>query len=293
MNNSTFKHKCKTIFQQLFHQFKRLLNSEFQSKDELLQLVKASLQQGIINTETYNILENTINLNHLQVRDIMMPKSQMIYIQEHADLSSIVSLVTQSGHSRFPVLSAHGETILGILHAKDLLRLHTAEYKDLNLHDLVRTANFVPESQALDVLLSDFKKNRNHMALVVDEYGQMIGFVTIEDTIEQIIGDIADEFDVDEEDPIKFLSAKHLVIKGDTEIAVFNQRLNAELPEAQFDTIAGLVTMQFGYPPKRGEEIQIEAFKFKILSASARHIKLLKCIDLRRMEQLDNEDMTL
>lgn len=293
MNKSTFKHKCKTSFHHFFHQFKRLLNLEFKSKEELIHLVKESFQQGIINPETYNILENTINLNLLQVRDIMTPKSQMVYIQENADLDSIVSLVTHSGHSRFPVLSEHGETILGILHAKDLLRLHTAEYKDLNLHDLVRTANFVPESKPLDVLLSDFKKNRNHMALVVDEYGQIIGFVTIEDTIEQIIGDIADEFDVDEEDPIKFLSAKQLVIKGDTEIDVFNQRLNAQLPEEQFDTIAGLVTMAFGYPPKRGEEIKIQAFKFKILSASARHIKLLECTDLRHIEKLDNEDMKL
>lgn len=293
MNKSTFKHKCKTSFHHLFHQLRRFLNLEFKSKEELIHLVKQSLQQGLINPETYSILENTINLNHLKVRDIMMPKSQMIFIQENADLSSIISLVTQSGHSRFPVLSEHGESVIGVLHAKDLLRLHTEEYKDLDLNDLVRMANFVPESKPLDALLSDFKKNRNHMALVVDEYGQMIGFVTLEDTIEQIIGDIADEFDVDEEDPIKFLSEKHLIIKGDTEIQVFNERLNAKLSEEQFDTIAGLVTMQFGYPPKRGEEILINHFKFKIISASARHIKLIECSDLRETSKIDNEDMKL
>ena len=293
MNKATFKHKCKTSFHHLLHQLRRILNLEFKSKEDLIHLIKQSFHQELINPETYSILENTINLNHLKVRDIMMPKSQMVYIQGNADLISIIALITQSGHSRFPVLSEHGEGILGVLHAKDLLRLHTDEYKDLNLNDLVRTANFVPESKPLDALLSDFKKNRNHMALVVDEYGQMIGFVTLEDTIEQIIGDIADEFDVDEEDPIKFLSPKHLIIKGDTEIEVFNERLNAQLSEDQFDTVAGLVTMQFGYPPKRGEEIKIEHFKFKIISASARHIKLIECIDLRQVDKLDNEDMKL
>jgi magnesium and cobalt transporter len=269
------------VFKQLARYIKQKVSLELQNKEELLQNLKVCHQNMIINHETYSILENTLHLADMQVRDIMMPKGQMIIIPHHADFTSIINIITESGHSRFPVVAEHSDDILGILHAKDLLALSDEEKHHLNLIDLARTAIFVPESKRLDALLSDFKQNRNHMALVVNEYGQTIGFVTLEDTIEQILGDIADEFDVDAEDPIKLLSDKHFILRADTELELLNQRFHTEFDDSQFDTIGGLLTAQFGYTPKRGEKINLQQFKFKVLSANSRRIKLVECIDKR------------
>lgn len=261
---------------------KNLIRMEPKNTEDLLHAIKISTEKLIINPETGMILENTINLSHLQVRDIMMPKNQMVMLAENASISEIIQTITESGHSRFPVISIHGEQILGILHAKDLLGI--AHDHELDISDILRNANFVPESRRLDALLTDFRKNRNHLAIVVDEYGQPVGFVTLEDTLEQIIGDIADEFDVDEEDPIRILNDTQFIMKGDTELELINQRLGTHFSDQHVDTIGGLVTSHFTYPPKRGEIIQIEQFQFRILSASARRIKLLECIDQRPQE---------
>jgi magnesium and cobalt transporter len=279
--------KFKTFLHQLNQlkiSLRNILHLEIRTKEELILKLKQCLELTIINPETYAIIENTLHLADLQVRDIMMPKGQMVFIPENADYKQIIGLVSQTGHSRFPVVAEHSDEILGILHAKDLLRLSDEEKHDLELTNLIRTANFVPESKRLDALLADFKQNRNHMALVVNEYGQTIGFVTLEDTIEQILGDITDEFDVDEEDPIKFLSEKHFILQGDTKLEIFNQRLQSKLDDSQFDTIAGVLTAQFGYPPKRGEKINFQHFKFKILSSNSRRIKLIECWDKRPNE---------
>lgn len=271
----------KLTLKKIKHQLKLFLHLEIHTKEDLQQKLKQSLKNNVINPEVYGILENTLNLADMQVRDIMMPKGQMIYIPENANYDDIIKRITDSGHSRFPVLAEHGDEVLGILHAKDLLHLSPEDKEDLDLSNIIRSANFVPESKHLDALLADFRQNRNHMVIVVNEYGQTIGFVTLEDTIEQILGDIADEFDVDKEDPIKSLSTKHYILRGDTELELFNQRLNTQLDDSQFDTIGGLVSAQFGYTPKRGEKINYKHFKFKILSANSRRIKLIECFDRR------------
>ena len=271
--------KMINLLKSLTVYFKNIFRVEPQNIDELLQTIKNCLQKLIINPETSMILENVIHLHAMQVRDIMMPKSQMICIPEQAHLSEMLQTIVNSGHSRFPVISEHGDEILGILHAKDLLTMKEDDHFDID--DLIRTVNFVPESKNLDALITDFRKNRNHLAIVVDEYGQAIGFVTLEDTLEQIIGDISDEFDVEEEDPIKILNQKQYVMKGDTELELVVQRLNHSFNALEFDTIGGLVTSYFAYTPKRGEIICIDDFEFKILSASSRRIKLLECTDKR------------
>jgi magnesium and cobalt transporter len=280
--------KFKTILHHL-KQFqislRNYLHLDIRNKEELILKMKQCLEKTIINPETYTIIENTLQLADLQVRDIMMPKGQMVVIPEKSDYKQIIGLVSHTGHSRFPVVAEHSDDILGILHAKDLLCLNDEEKHDLELTNLIRTANFVPESKRLDALLTDFKQNRNHMALVVNEYGQTIGFVTLEDTIEQILGDITDEFDVDEEDPIKFLSKKHFIMQGDTKLEVFNQRLQSNFDDSQFDTIAGVLTAQFGYPPKRGEKTHYQDFKFKVLNSNSRRIKLIECWDKRPNEE--------
>ena len=261
---------------------KKFFHWEIRSKEDLLFQLKQCSQNSIINHETCAIIENTLNLAEMRVRDIMMPKGQMISIHENAHYAEIIKLITESGHSRFPVLANHSDDILGILHAKDLLNINDHEKENIDLGDLIRSVNFVPESKRLDALLKEFKQNRNHMVIVVNEYGQPIGFVTLEDTIEQILGDIADEFDVDEEDPIKSLSLKHFIVRADTELDVFNERLNAQMDDTQFDTIGGLLTAQFGYTPKQGEKLNYKNFKFKILSANSRRIKLIECLDKRQ-----------
>lgn len=278
---SLIKFKIKHFFQNILRFFRHFFHPEIRTAEDLLHELKKCQQKSIINFETYTILENTIQLAHLQVRDIMMPKNQMVFIYNHATYDEIIELITQSGHSRFPVFLEHTDKVLGILHAKDLLRLSEEEQNELDLTDLIRDAHFVPESKRLNSLLSDFKQRRNHMAIVVNEYGQTIGFVTLEDTIEQILGDISDEFDVDEEDPIKSLAPNHYILRANTELEILNQRFNVSWSLKDIDTIGGFITNQFGYTPQRGEELSFEGFKFKILSANSRCIKLIECIDHR------------
>jgi magnesium and cobalt transporter len=212
----------------------------------------------------------------------MLPKKQMTCIDETAELKDIIRMVSQSGHSRFPVTDSKND-VIGILHAKDLLRFQTEDNPSYDLLDIVRQATFVPESRRLDLLLSEFRCNRNHMAIVVDEYGATAGFVTLEDIIEQIIGDIEDEFDIDEEAYIKTHGNTHYIIKAHTPINVFNEQLQAHFNDESYDTMGGIVMNHFGYLPKHGEKITIEEFEFKIINADARRIKLLECIDLRSM----------
>jgi magnesium and cobalt transporter len=286
MKTHTFLDTSKSILRNTIQRFRNFLRPEIRNSEDLIQELKQCLEKSILNFETYTILENTIQLSHLQVRDIMMPKNQMVFIYNHATYGEIIDLITQSGHSRFPVFVEHTDKVLGILHAKDLLRLSQQEKAELDLTDLIRNANFVPESKRLNSLLSDFKQRRNHMAIVVNEYGQTIGFVTLEDTIEQILGDISDEFDVDEEDPIKSLSPNHYILRADTELDIFNERLQVQWDLKEIDTIGGFITAQFGYTPQRGEELSYAQFKFKILSANSRCIKLIECIDERLDESV-------
>jgi magnesium and cobalt transporter len=227
------------------------------------------------------MIEGVILFSQMKVRDIMLPKQQMTCIDQEALLPDIINIVTQTGHSRFPVLGESKKEVVGILHAKDLLCFYEEDNPRFDLLDIVRHAVFVPESKRLDILLADFRRNRNHMAIVVDEYGEVSGFVTLEDIIEQIIGDIEDEFDIDEEAYIKTHKDAHYIIKGHTPIEEFNEQLQANFSDESYDTIGGIVMNNFGYLPKRGEIITIDEFEFKIINADARRIKLLECFDLR------------
>lgn len=227
------------------------------------------------------MIEGVIQFSQMRVRDIMLPKKQITFISLNDDFKKIIETVTSSGHSRFPVTGDSEDDIIGILHAKDLLRFHGQTDEELDLSDVIRLATFVPESKRLDVLLSEFRSNRNHMALVVDEYGAVSGFVTIEDVIEQIIGDIADEFDIDEEAYIKAHGDSQYIIKAHMPIEEFNEELNCNFSDETYDTIGGIVMAGFGYLPKRGEIITLDQFEFKVINADARRIKLLSCLDKR------------
>ncbi|MCE3043901.1 HlyC/CorC family transporter [Legionella sp. 16cNR16C] len=271
-----------------FVRLKQFLQVEPQNKDELISLLRDAQIRSLIDSETLGMIEGVIQFSQMRVRDIMLPKKQITFISLHDDFNKIVETVTSSGHSRFPVMDDDEDDIIGILHAKDLLRFNGHTEDEFDLSDIIRLATFVPESKRLDVLLSEFRNNRNHMALVVDEYGAVSGFVTIEDVIEQIIGDIEDEFDIDEEAYLKAHGDSQYIIKAHMPIEEFNEQLNCHFSDEVYDTIGGIVMAGFGYLPKRGEIITLDQFEFKVINADARRIKLLSCLDKRpRDKHLD------
>lgn len=265
-----------------FDRLKQFLQVEPQNKEQLVNLIRDAQIRSLIDAETLAMIEGVIVFAQMKVRDIMLPKQQMTCIPEDADLAEAIKIVTESGHSRFPVTSDSNDEVIGILHAKDLLRFQAQPDIEFDLVDIARETAFVPESKRLDSLLSEFRSNRNHMAIVVDEYGEVSGFVTIEDIIEQIIGDIEDEFDIDEEAYIKAHGNAQYVVKAHTPIEEFNEQMKADLSDENYDTIGGLVMASFGHLPKRGETTTIDQFEFKIINADARRIKLLECYDWRK-----------
>ncbi len=258
------------------------------NKEELIKILRKSQTANILNAEILTVLERAIAFDTLQVRDIMLPKKQMVCVSKDAELPELLKIVTESGHSRFPVTDDNNDSILGILHAKDLLRFQIEYDADMDLTDIVRQSPIVPESMRLDSLLNEFKNNRNHMAIVVDEYGGISGFVTIEDLIEQIIGDIADEFDIDEEAYIKSHGDKNYVIKAHMPIEEFNEQMHANFSDKVYDTIGGVIVAKFGHLPQSLETINIDGFEFIIKSADARCIHLIECFD-RRVKNEEKE----
>lgn len=271
-----------------FMRLKQFLQVEPQNKEELVGLLRDAHSRSLIDSETLAMIEGAILFAQMKVRDIMLPKNQMTCVPQDAELNDVIKIVTQSGHSRFPVTGDTTNDIIGILHAKDLLRFQAQEKTSFDILDIVRQTTFIPESKRLDILLSEFRANRNHMAIVVDEYGSVAGFVTLEDIIEQIIGDIEDEFDIDEEAYIKAHADAHYIIKAHTPIDEFNEQLHAHFSDEDYDTIGGIVMTNFGYLPKRGEVIMIDQFEFKVINADARRIKLLECFDRRPDHALIN-----
>lgn len=264
-----------------FTRIKQFLSLEPKSREDLIGLLRDAQSHALIDTETLAMIEGVILFSQMKVRDVMLPKNQITFISEDQSLHAIIQIISESGHSRFPVTSSNDSEIIGILHAKDLLRFQTQDEETFNLPDLIRQATFIPESKKLNVLLTDFRHNKNHMAIVVDEYGATSGFVTLEDIIEQIIGEIEDEFDIDEETYIKAHGAGHYMIKAHTPIDELNEQLHANFSDELYDTIGGIVMANFGHLPKRGEVITIEHFEFKVVNADARRIKLLECFDMR------------
>jgi len=267
-----------------FARLRQFLQGEPQNQEELVSLLRDAQIRSLINSETLDMIEGAIHFSKMRVRDIMLPKNQMICINQDDEFKDIIKTVTQTGHSRFPVTGENADEVICILHAKDLLRYQPGNTESFNLLDICRQATFVPESRRLDSLLSEFRSNKNHMAIVVDEYGEVSGFVTIEDIIEQIIGDIEDEFDIDEDAYIKAHGNAHYIVKAHTPIDEFNEQLKTHFSDETYDTIGGIVMNNFGYLPKRGETITIGFIEFKIINADARRIKLLECIDKRSQD---------
>lgn len=253
---------------------------EPQDRQELLAVLRQAAERGVVEPDAFTMLEGVLEVADLQVRDIMIPRAQMVFVRRDDPFSKLLPVVVESGHSRFPVMDEDRDDIVGILLAKDLLRLCAAEQRErFDIREFMRPAVFVPESKRLNVLLKEFRRNRNHMALVVDEYGGVSGLVTIEDVIEQIVGDIDDEFDVEDDYNIRKEAERQFTVRGITRIEEFNEYFGAHLSEEEgFDTVAGLLMKHLGRLPRRGESATIDGFEFRVTRADRRRIDALRVV---------------
>ena len=253
------------------------LNVEPASRSELLELLRSAKERELIDSEALSIIEGALTVSDMQVREIMIPRAQVVFVRSDQEPEEFLPLVISSGHSRFPVIGENTDEIIGILLAKDLLALaHKERKQKFNLRDTLRPTTAIPESKRLDILLQEFRATRNHLAVVYDEYGGISGIVTIEDVLEQIVGDIEDEYDFEEEAYINKHADSTYTVKALMPIDDFNEYFNANFSSDEFDTIGGMVTNLFGHLPKRDEEVSIEAYQFKVLNADSRRVHLLQ-----------------
>ncbi|BBB25040.1 HlyC/CorC family transporter [Amphritea japonica] len=256
-------------------------SDEPKTREDLLADLKDATDENILDQEAFSIIEGAMQVADRQVRDVMIPRSQMVVVEADQTPKEFLPIIISSAHSRFPVIGENPDDILGVLLAKDLLPLilddNNLENFDISQH--VRKATFIPESKRLNVLLKEFRATRNHMAIVVDEYAGVSGVITIEDVLEQIVGEIEDEHDADDDDGnIKPFDDNGYIVKALTSIEDFNEFFDIGMPDDEFDTIGGLVTQKFGHLPNKDETVEIDDFTFKILSADNRRIRLLQVI---------------
>src|SRR5688572_132230 len=258
----------------LLERLSSLLLREPEDRDQLIELLHSAFERRLLDAEALSMIEGVLQVSETQVRDVMIPRSQMDMLDAAESPEKFIPFAIETAHSRFPVFEDNRDNVIGILLAKDLLRFYAEE--EFNVREMLRPAVFVPEAKRLNVLLKEFRANRNHIAIVVDEYGGVAGLVTIEDVIEQIVGDIEDEYDFDEtEDNIIADRSGRFRVKAVTEIGDFNSRFGTTFSDADFDTVGGLVVGRFGRLPKRGESIVIEGFTFQVLRSDSRKIHSL------------------
>ncbi len=259
------------------------LTGEPEDREDLLVFLRDAQKRHVIDPEALSMIEGVMQFSELRVRDIMIPRVQMVVVPQDAELETIFPLVIESAHSRYPVIGEDRTEVIGILLVKDLLG-HSMKNRNLLVKDIMRRPQFVPESKRLNVLLREFRATRSHMAIVVDEYGAAAGLVTIEDVLEQIVGDIEDEHDFGEEEYIFRKSAQEYTLKALTPIDEFNEYFNSDLSEEEFDTVGGLIVHKLGHLPSRGEKVDFGQFRFIVLHADNRRVHLLKLVILPEHE---------
>ena len=258
----------------LLERLSSLLLREPEDRDQLIELLHSAFERKLLDAEALAMIEGVLQVSETQVRDVMIPRSQMDMIDVEESPEKFIPYVIETAHSRFPVWEENRDNVIGILLAKDLLRYYAEE--EFNVREMLRPAVFVPESKRLNVLLKEFRANRNHIAIVVDEYGGVSGLITIEDVIEQIVGDIEDEFDFDEtEDNILADKNGRFRVKALTEIADFNAHFGTAFRDDDHDTVGGLVLARFGRLPKRGETVVMDGIAFQVLRADSRKLHSL------------------
>jgi magnesium and cobalt transporter len=254
------------------------LMREPEDREQLIQLLHSAHERDLLDADALAMIEGVLQVSEMQARDIMVPRAQMDVINISESPDQFIPMVMQTAHSRFPVIGENKDNVIGILLAKDLLRYYAGE-EEFNVREMLRPAVFIPEAKPLNILLKEFRKNRNHIAIVVDEYGGVAGLVTIEDVLEQIVGDIEDEYDFDEtEDNIIAEKGGQFRVKALTEITDFNQSFGTNYSNEEFDTVGGLVLSRFGRMPKRGEQISFDNLSVRVLRADSRRLHLLQVV---------------
>jgi magnesium and cobalt transporter len=256
----------------------------------LIETLREASERGLFDGDALVMLEGVLAVADMQVRDIMVPRSQMVFVERDEPAERLLALVVESGHSRFPVIGEDRDQILGILLAKDLLRLQAAGDESFEIREYMRPVVFVPESKRLNVLLKQFRRSHNHIAIVVDEYGGVCGLVTIEDVIEQIVGEIDDEHDVEDDQTIRKDAPREFTVRALTPIADFNAFFGTSFSDEEFDTIGGLLMREFGRLPRRGETIKIGGLVFRIVRADRRRIDMLRVTTPTDLEPPKNDE---
>lgn len=280
MTDKSDEDKQTTKSRSWLERLSTLLAREPQNRDQLMDVLRDAEERDVLSSEMLGMIERILQVSEMQVREVMVPKAKMVMIEKDSELEELIQIVIESGHSRFPVVDPAGGSIIGVLLAKDILRFSYHKDKDageFNISNIIRPTVFTPQSKRLDILLREFRVNRNHLAIVLDEYGHVAGLVTIEDVLEQIVGEIEDEYDFEEDDIyIKKHADDSYIVKAQTPIDEFNEYFNSDFSDEEFDTIGGIVLQHFGHLPKRGETVKLQNYRFKVLHSDNRRIYLLE-----------------
>lgn len=264
----------KNWFDRLIH----LLLPEPKDREQLMEVLKEAQARHILDMDAFKMIKGVVDVSEYQAKDIMIPRSQMVTIRETASLEELLPILVDSNHSRFPVLDEDGDKVLGVLLAKDLLPYGFGKDGNFDMREILRTALFIPESKRLEILLREFRQKRTHMAIVLDEYGSLAGLVTMEDILEVIIGEIEDEYDLEEEEEtfIRLVNQDDYLVKALTPIETFNEYFGSNFSDEELDTIGGLVLQAIGYFPKVGEQTVIGQFEFEVVQADSRRVHLFR-----------------
>lgn len=268
-----------------FDRLSHALLREPRDREQLVELLRDAQRRSLLDADALGMIESVLQVSEMQVRDVMIPRAQMDVVSRDATPDEIVAFIVESGHSRFPVISDSRDEVVGILLAKDMLRYRLDGGIAFDIKDVMRPAVFIPESKRLNVLLKEFRASRNHLAVVVDEYGGVAGMVTIEDVLEQIVGEIEDEHDIDEDSFIRKRNDTNYILKALTPVEDFNEYFGTDFSDEEFDTVGGLVIQAFGHVPKRGETVVVDQFEFKVLRADVRRVHVLALRVLPRQDQ--------
>ncbi|MCB1824605.1 MAG: CBS domain-containing protein [Candidatus Competibacteraceae bacterium] len=252
------------------------LMGEPKDRDELMALLRDAQQRELLDADSFKMMEGVMKVSETQVRDVMIPRAQMVVLEHDWNLERLIAEIVESGHSRLPVIDESKDNVIGILIVKDLLSHAFDRREDFDLHALLRPAKFIPESKRLNILLKEFRGNRLHMAIVVDEYGGVAGLITIEDVLEEIVGEIDDEHDTDNDSAFIRSQGDSFIVKALTPVEDFNEYFQATLSDERADTVGGLVMMELGRLPKGGETVDLDRFHFRVLRADNRRIHLLE-----------------
>lgn len=261
-----------------FERLSQALMFDPRDREQLLDILRDSEKRDLLDADSLGMIEGVLQVSEMQVRDIMIPRSQMVVLSRDSSPEEMLPIIVESGHSRFPVIGDSRDEVVGILLAKDMLRHSVAGSEGFSIREILRPPVFVPESKRLNVLLKEFRSSRNHMAIVVDEYGGVAGMITIEDVLEQIVGEIEDEHDIEESKYILQHNRSHFIVKALTPVEDFNEYFETNFSEEEYDTIGGVVLNEFGHMPKRGEEVVINRMVFRVLRSDNRRVYLLEVL---------------